>query len=185
MLRRVTPIGLAMFLLGLNLGGVTSAWAFPLWQAQSTPIAPSTEPPLPPPPPGCELLRLVGGEGGEVTKTVSVPSLPIPLPGPLGANVRNNWNTDWAVAGGRVYRKFVVTFLPRSNGTFNIQMFLKYSDNTADRFFNEQRTSLNANEVFIVETIPQRQEQPFQVNVMVGGADIVGRRYSVSVAGCP
>jgi hypothetical protein len=42
----------------------------------------------------CRPLSLLGGEGSEVTKSVSQPT----VPGPFGVTItRNNWNTDWAV----------------------------------------------------------------------------------------
>jgi hypothetical protein len=54
----------------------------------------------------CTPLSLVGGQGSEVTKTVSGPT----LPGPFGIKIkRNNWNTDWAVPGGRKFSRFVAT----------------------------------------------------------------------------
>lgn len=37
----------------------------------------------------CTPLPLVGGEGSEVRKEISPPTLPVPLPGPLGARIRN------------------------------------------------------------------------------------------------
>ncbi len=46
----------------------------------------------------CRPLSLLGGEGSDITKTVSQPT----IPGPFGVTItRNNWNTDWAVPGGR------------------------------------------------------------------------------------
>ncbi len=54
----------------------------------------------------CRPLSLLGGEGSEVTKSVSQPT----VPGPFGVTItRNNWNTDWAVPGGRRFQRFIVT----------------------------------------------------------------------------
>jgi hypothetical protein len=70
------------------------------------------------------LLSLLGGQGSEVTKTVSPPT----IPGPFGIKVtRNNWNTDWAVPGGRKFKSFVTTIVSEDGGSFDIRMFLKYS----------------------------------------------------------
>ena len=56
----------------------------------------------------CVPIPLVGGEGNTVTKRVSGPTIPGPLP---GVDItRNNWNTDWYVRGGsKRYRYFKAT----------------------------------------------------------------------------
>lgn len=129
----------------------------------------------------CTPLSLVGGEGSEVTKTVSGPT----LPGPFGIKIkRNNWNTDWAVPGGRKFRRFVATIVAENGGTFDIQMFLKYSDQTAEEFFNQNGKRLKAGQPLTIEATPRPEDNPFQVNVFVNGLPAIGQTYRAEVVGC-
>ncbi|MFM8293707.1 MAG: hypothetical protein ACKN9E_04070 [Microcystaceae cyanobacterium] len=129
----------------------------------------------------CMPLSLVGGEGSEVTKTVSGPT----LPGPFGIKIkRNNWNTDWAVPGGRKFRRFVATIVAENGGTFDIRMFLKYSDQTAEEFFNQNGKRLKANQPLTIEATPRPEDNPFQVNVFVNGLPAIGQTYRAEVVGC-
>ncbi|WP_013325378.1 hypothetical protein [Gloeothece verrucosa] len=129
----------------------------------------------------CIPIPVVGGEGNEVTKSVAQPT----IPGPFGISItRNNWNTDWAVPGGQNFKYFRVTLSTERGGRFNIRMNLKYSDNTADEFFNERGLRLNATETIKQKGVPRRNDMPFQVNVYVGGIDNIGGRYTVSVVAC-
>ncbi len=128
----------------------------------------------------CQLLMPVGGNSAVVSKTVSQPS--IPLFGPIGLN--NDWNTDFAVNSGVNTQKYQVSLTPRSSGEYSIRMYLKYSDGTADNFYN-QKPTLQPNQPLIVEGIPRRQSQPYQVNVFVGDLPSLGKSYQVSVEACP
>ncbi|MEB3249369.1 MAG: hypothetical protein VKK07_08500 [Merismopediaceae bacterium] len=128
----------------------------------------------------CQLLMPVGGNSPVVSKTVSQPS--IPLFGPIGLN--NDWNTDFAVNSGVNTQKYQVTLTPRSSGEYSIRMYLKYSDGTADNFY-DQKPTLQPNQPLIVEGIPRRQSQPYQVNVFVGDLPSLGKSYQVSVEACP
>ncbi len=132
----------------------------------------------------CTPLPLVGGEGSEVSKEISPPTLPVPLPGPLGARIRNNWNTDWAIPGGAVYNRFVVTFIPQDTGEFNLEVHLKYSDDSSDRVYKNGRAKLTYNEPVIIEAVPRPNDQPYQVNLMAGGARSVGNSFRARVEGC-
>jgi hypothetical protein len=171
--------GIVVALSGVSLPVESLLAQSPTPETQATPAAP-----LPAPPANCQALPVVGGEGSEVSKEVSPPTIPIPLPVPAGIDVRNNWNTDWAIAGGQTYRSYLVTFMPRSTGKYNIEMFMKYSDNTAEKFYNERGIRLTAEQPFTATARPRPGTQPYQINVMVGGADIIGRHYTVAVAGC-
>ncbi|MBR8831799.1 MAG: hypothetical protein N5P05_002338 [Chroococcopsis gigantea SAG 12.99] len=130
----------------------------------------------------CTPLSLVGGEGNQVTKTVSQPT----IPGPLGVKItRNNWNTDWAVPGGKVFRRYVATITAVDGGTFDIRVFLKYSDQSADEIFNQNETELVIGRPLTVEGTPRSaKEQPFGVNIFVNGLASIGRTYTASVKAC-
>jgi hypothetical protein len=129
----------------------------------------------------CTPLSLVGGQGSEVTKTVSGPT----IPGPFGIKVkRNNWNTDWAVPGGRKFKSFVATIVSEDGGSFDIRMFLKYSDQTAGEFFNQNGTQLEPGKPLKIEATPRPEDNPFQVNIFVNGLSAIGQTYRASVVGC-
>ncbi|MCA2507093.1 MAG: hypothetical protein IM550_21050 [Microcystis sp. M54BS1] len=54
----------------------------------------------------CVPIPLIGGQGNQVTKTVSQPTVPTVF----GVDItRNNWNTDWAVPSDRIWQKFLAT----------------------------------------------------------------------------
>lgn len=164
--------------LGLIIGLVSLS--FPL-QAQET----TTDAPLPAFSRNCEPLPLVGGEGSEVTKEISPPSLNIPLPGPASAGTRNNWHTDWYIPNNRTYQSYVVIFMPHNNRDYDVSMYLKYPDDTNQRFYQKQRSSFDANAPITVEVAPERLDlAPYQVNTNIGGVQAVGARYTVAVAGC-
>jgi len=129
----------------------------------------------------CTPLSLVGGEGSEVTKTVSGPT----LPGPFGIKIkRNNWNTDWAVPGGRKFKNFVATIVSENGGAFDIRLFLKYSDQTAEEFFNQNGTQLEPEKPLTIDATPRPEDNPFQVNIFVNGLPAIGQTYRASVVGC-
>jgi len=143
------------------------------------------DPPLPPLPKNCRLLPLVGGEGSEVTKTSSPPGFRVPLPGPApSVGVRNNWNTDWFVPSGQIFKTFRVVFMPRDTTEYSVNMTFKYPDGSIDQFYRERRRQFTANTPLIIEESPRPDLQPFQVNTNIGGLQSVGARYTVSVAGC-
>jgi hypothetical protein len=157
----------------------------PSLQAQESETQESVaDAPLPAFPNNCEVLPLVGGEGSEVTKEVSPPSVRIPLPGPASAGTRNNWHTDWFLSGQN-HESYMVILMPHNNREYDISMYLKYPDNTNQRFYREQRIELFANQPVTVTVIPDRTDiAPFQVNTNIGGVQAVGARYTVAAAGC-
>lgn len=129
----------------------------------------------------CTPITLVGGEGSEVTKTVAQPT----IPGPFGLKItRNNWNTDWAVPGGVVFRRYIATITSRDGGSFDIAMFLKYSDQTADEFFNTRGVELPGGKPLTIEATPRPEDQPYQVNIFVNGLASMGKTYTASVVAC-
>lgn len=130
----------------------------------------------------CTPLSLVGGTGSEITKTVAQPT----IPGPFGVKItRNNWNTDWAIPGGKNLSRYVTTVTSSDGGTFDIRLFLKYSDQSEDEFFNSNQMTLAAGQPLTIEATPRSvKDQPFQVNLFVNGVASIGETYTASVVGC-
>lgn len=125
----------------------------------------------------CVPLPVVRGEGNEVAKKISTPGL-------FGLGIRNNWNTDWAVPGGQSFREFVATIVPETNSAFNIKLYVKYSDGTADQFYDRTGVRLDAGEALTLRGTARPRQQPYQVNLYVGGLKAVGERFTASVVGC-
>jgi hypothetical protein len=135
----------------------------------------------------CIPIPLVGGEGNQVIKTVSPPTIPAGPLGMLGVNITNNdWNTDWAVplGDGKPFRRFLVTLLSNDGGPFEVRMYLKYGDQTSDEFYNQKSLKLANDKPLKIEAIPRANNQPYQVNVFVAGIDALGKSYSATVVGC-
>ena len=135
----------------------------------------------------CIPILLVGGQGNQVIKTVSPPTIPAGPLGMLGVNITNNdWNTDWAVplGDGKPFRRFLVTLLSNDGGPFEVRMYLKYGDQTSDEFFNQKSLQLTNDQPLKIEAIPRADNQPYQVNVFVAGIDALGKSYSATVVGC-
>jgi hypothetical protein len=131
----------------------------------------------------CLALELASGAGTEAVKTVSRPTI-LPFGGRATASLRNNWNTDWIVPNNQLFQQFVVTMVPHTTGQYDIKMFLKYSDGTADNFYDQRGTQLIAEQPLRVDAQPRSTAQPFQVNILVGGLNSEGNRYTASVAAC-
>jgi hypothetical protein len=129
----------------------------------------------------CIPLSVIGGQGSQVTKTVSQPT----IPGPFGIDItRNNWNTDWAVPSEQRFRRFVATIASENGGSFDIKMYLKYSDQTAGEFYNTDGVQLNPGKPLTITATPRPEDEPYQVNLFVGGLDNIGNTYTASVVGC-
>lgn len=129
----------------------------------------------------CIPIPVVGGQGNEVKKAVAQPT----IPGPFGINVtRNNWNTDWAIPGGQRFKQYLVTISSEKGGKFNIKMYLKYSDKTADEFYNQKEIEIKPGETLKIQAFPRPNNEPYQVNVFVGGINNIGGTYTASVVGC-
>lgn len=129
----------------------------------------------------CTPLPLVGGKGTEVEKTITTPS----IPGPFGIQIASdNWNTDWAIPNTKRFRSYKARIISDEGGTFNIKMYLKYSDDTADPFYEQNDFELDAKKPLEIKTTSRRQEQPYQLNIFVGGIKSIGSQYRASVFGC-
>jgi hypothetical protein len=156
--------------------------------ALAQPALAQTQPPdapMPPLPKNCRLLPLVGGDGSEITKTASPPGFRVPLPGPApSVGVRNNWNTDWFVPSGQIFRTFRVVFMPRENSEYSVNATFKYPDSTTDQFYRERGRAFTANKPLIIEEPARSDLQPFQINTNIGGLKSIGARYTVVAAGC-
>ncbi|WP_373481346.1 hypothetical protein [Geminocystis sp.] len=129
----------------------------------------------------CKPLPLVGGEGSTVTKTVSQPTIPTRF----GNITNNNWNTDWAVSGGNNnFKRYVVTITSEDDNAFDVRMYLKYSDQTADEFFNQESVTINPSKPLKIASNPRKGTQPYQVNLFVNGIASFGKTYTATVMGC-
>ena len=124
----------------------------------------------------CTPLEVVGGEGTDVTKIVS----------PIGTFIfiNTNWDTDFAVPGNSSYTSFVVTMLPEEGEVYDIDVYYKYSDGTADQVYSAAGAVLTEGEVLRIAEPDRVNDNPFQVNVRVGGTAAEGNRYTISVQGC-
>ncbi|WP_019501476.1 hypothetical protein [Pseudanabaena sp. PCC 6802] len=122
----------------------------------------------------CRSLSVVGGTGKEVTKRVSPPGTLL---------TKNNWNTDFAVPSGARFNRFNITLSSQNDATYAVKVFLKYSNNTTDNFVN-QNVPLRVGQSVSFKATPRLAEDPFQVNVNVGGTSAIGNTYTLSVTGC-
>ena len=133
----------------------------------------------------CTPVPVVGGQGSSVTKEVSAPTIPAGPLGMLGVDVtHNNWNTDWAVPNNAKFRRYIVTINSNDGGPFDIRMYLKYSDQTADQFYNTEGVQFQPGKPLIIEATPRPGQQPYQVNLFVNGLGSLGKSYTASVVGC-
>ncbi|MGB5772918.1 MAG: hypothetical protein WBM32_24065 [Crocosphaera sp.] len=131
----------------------------------------------------CTTFPVIGGEETEVTKTVSQPSFPIPIRGPFGVDVNNNWNTDFSVIPLKKYKQYVIIFTPKTEGEYKVRGYLKYNDNTSDEIYNENN-SYSEGQVVEIKGVPQGDNIPVQVNLFVGDPVSIGKIYTVSAQGC-
>ena len=73
----------------------------------------------------CTPFPVIGGEGTEVTKTVSQPRAAIPIPGPMSVGINNNWNTDFAIIPLKQYRHYLIDFTAKNEGDYRIRFPIK------------------------------------------------------------
>lgn len=123
----------------------------------------------------CVPLGIVEGESTEITKIVSPPGLFV---------LQNNWNTDFVVPSNGNFSEFVVTLVSNEGTTYDIDVNLKYNDNTVDTPFSRRSFTMVENEPFEISAPSRVGENPFQVNVRVGGLEAEGNSYTASVMGC-
>jgi hypothetical protein len=125
----------------------------------------------------CIPLDVVGGEGREISKTVSPPGMVL---------VKDNWNTDFIVPNGYPSGQYIATLTSKSSeksAKFNVKMFLKYSDSSLDKAF-EGDIELSPGQSRNIFGNPRVGQQPYQVNVRVGGVDALGYSYILAVNSC-
>ena len=124
----------------------------------------------------CVPLRVVDGKGAtSVRKRISQPGI---APG-----VNNNWNTDFAVPAGRRFTSYIATITPENNAGYNVALNLKYSDNTAQEVYKQDRINLRRNVPYRFSAFtPAGTRQPYQVNLTVSGT--FGNTYQARVAAC-
>ena len=123
----------------------------------------------------CRPLEAIGTEGTEVTKTVSPPSLLV---------TGDNWNTDFAVASGESYTHFIVNFLPQSGEIFDVDVNLKYSDDSIDAAYSTRDGVFPEGEPVTIRVESRVNNTPYQVNLRVGGLNAEGHTYRASISGC-
>lgn len=152
----------------LYLGGLTlvagmaiASFAAPLQEAQAQ---------------TCTPLTAVGSTSTEIEKTVSPPGTGV---------TQDNWNTDFVVPTDTSYSSYRVIVNPMSDGEFDIELYLKYPDDTADEEYSTTAYSLGADEIITLSAEPRLTEDPYQVNVQVGGILALGDTYTVAAYGCP
>lgn len=124
----------------------------------------------------CTPLKVVGSQQvGSVEKTVSAPGAVI---------VRSNWNTDFAIGKPQRYTYYITTVTAKSNGEYDVEMFLKYPDGSADEFYNREAIGLDKGDSIMIRGEPRSSQEPFQINVEVGGLGALGDNYTISAYGC-
>lgn len=122
----------------------------------------------------CVPLRAVGKNTTVVEKSVSPPGTGI---------IRDNWHTDFIVPSNRSFRRYIANIMPINGGDYNVQMHLKYNDDSADTVYN-QLTGLPERRAFAITGTPRTNANPYQVNLQVGGVPVIGNSYRVSVSAC-
>ncbi|MGK7944273.1 MAG: hypothetical protein AB4058_07375 [Microcystaceae cyanobacterium] len=129
----------------------------------------------------CTPLNLVGGEGSQVRKTASQPT----VQGPFGVTItRNNWNTDWVIPTERSWKSFIVNVNTDKEQTMTVRVYLKYPDQTSDQFLNEESVTISPQKPLKLTLTPRKDIRPYQVNVFVGDVGSFGKTYTASVSGC-
>lgn len=122
----------------------------------------------------CTPLQAIGETTTTVEKAVSPPGTGI---------TRDNWNTDFVVPSNRSFNRYVATIFPLNGGEYNVQMNLKYNNETADTVYNRV-TRLPERRSISITGSSRSNANPYQVNLQVGGVPVIGNSYRVSVAAC-
>jgi hypothetical protein len=121
----------------------------------------------------CEPLPVLGSTSTEVNKTVSPPGLLL---------VNTNWNTDFVADGS--YDYFLVNFTSESGETYDVDVNLKYPDDSVDSAYSIREGTFPEGETVVIEASSRVASDPYQVNLRVGGIYAEGNTYSASVSGC-
>jgi hypothetical protein len=117
----------------------------------------------------------VEGDTQLVEKKISLPSTLV---------TSTNWNTDFVVPEGTGFRTFRATLTPQDDGEYDIRMFLKYSDGTADMTYEVRDLKLTAGVPLNIGGSPRVEQVPYQVNLFVGSFSSRGKQYTLTVSGC-
>ncbi len=124
----------------------------------------------------CTALKVVGSGLTSLNKAISPPSTII---------TGNNWNGDFIVPPGARYRRYVTRVKTDKNGQYDLKMVLKYNDDRGDVAYEQPARPMGNNDTFTMTGRPRSsKQQPFQVNVLVGGPAVVGNVVTVTVNGC-
>lgn len=123
----------------------------------------------------CTPLTVVGTSQTEVQKTVSPISFLV---------TSTNWNTDFVVPSGANFTSYVATITSQEGTTYDIDVNLKYNDDTIDQAYSVRETELTVGESRQIDVSPRVGEQPYQVNLRVGGIEAADNVYTASVVGC-
>ncbi len=136
----------------------------------------------------CTPLEVVGAaegatEGARLNRSATTVKKSI---SPTGTFVTaNNWNTDFAIPSGTEFTRYVATITPDSDGQYDIQLNLKYSDQTAVKAYNQSAKSLGKGKTYTFDAKPRGlKDQPYQVNVYFGGPVSTGKSYTLKVGAC-
>ena len=122
----------------------------------------------------CTPLEVVEGDGAtEVSKTVTLPGLLF---------IDSNWDTDFVA--DEPYDYFVTSIVSESGNPYDIDVFLKYPDESYDVAYSTREISLEEDEPFVITAESRLESDPYQINVRVGGLQAEGNSYTASVSGC-
>ncbi|QEY33267.1 hypothetical protein EVJ50_00720 [Synechococcus sp. RSCCF101] len=127
----------------------------------------------------CTFLTPIGGDGSKIVKKR--------VERPKALIGRTNWNTDFAV--DRPYRRYKLFFTADSTGkgTYPIEAYLKFTDNSNLQVVNQSMTPpMGTGKMFgPFPAVPGKQVS--QVNFKVGAGkdpEATGFSYRISVQGC-
>jgi len=123
----------------------------------------------------CTPLNVVDGEGTEIEKTVSPPGFLV---------TGTNWNTDFSVPSGSRFRRFVVNFVSQDGTVYDIDVKLKYSNDSVDAPYSVDSLTVMEGDPIEIGVNARTGETPYQVNLRVGGIEAEGNTYRASVLGC-
>ena len=118
----------------------------------------------------CEYFKEVTTDGTEIRKKIQDTLIR-----------RNNWNTDFAVPTGEKYDFFVGKMLPENTDNYEVSIHLKYPNGTSDTVYS-RNIELERGESYSLTFQTPTSNQPYQVNVRVGGSN--NNAYTISVLGC-
>lgn len=123
----------------------------------------------------CIPLLVVDGEHNQIVKTISPPGTLV---------TEDNWDTSWSIPNDREFRRFFLLFIPSDSARYHLEVNLVYQNNTTDQFYYQNAVNFLADQNLSVLITPQPNQEPMQVNLMVGGLQAIGNGYSATVVGC-